>query len=242
MTSINIEPIIGIKIEMDREPCRCGATLALIGEGAAMHAASVRCINCKRHRGWLPTLAVEGLLETTALFGRPTTVIRSPPKFASHFANDATPSGASEASNLASPSTALEQNMSSTFDDLYGSKWFSANDLTAGETQRRKIGKAETVELRDKDGSTKKKLAVWFSGVDKALVLNQTNANRLAAAHGKNESKWVGTSVEIYVEDTTYGPGVRLRPLKAKPADPISSSKVSIIPDADLNDDIPDDL
>ncbi|MET4037407.1 hypothetical protein ABIB94_007159 [Bradyrhizobium sp. JR7.2] len=102
----------------------------------------------------------------------------------------------------------------SDFDDLYGSKYFSAPDLH-GETWLRRIGKVALVELKEKDGSIKRKYLVYFDGVEKALVLNKTNAQKLATAYGKDHSKWIGMEVELYAEMTTLGKeGVRVRPLK----------------------------
>ncbi len=102
----------------------------------------------------------------------------------------------------------------SDFDDLYGSKYFSAADLH-GETPRHRIGKVELAELKEKDGSTKSKYLVYFEGAEKALVLNKTNAKKLAAAYGKDHPKWIGMEVELYAEMTGLGKeGVRLRPLK----------------------------
>ena len=100
------------------------------------------------------------------------------------------------------------------FNALYGPKYMGAADLH-GDTQRYKIGKVEVVELKEKDGSTKRKYIVYFVGVDKALVLNKTNANKLAAVFGTDRSKWIGVTVELYAEMTSLGKeGVRLRPLK----------------------------
>ena len=102
----------------------------------------------------------------------------------------------------------------SDFDDLYGSKYYSAADLH-GETPRHRIGKVALAELKEKDGSTKRKLVAYFEGVEKALVLNKTNAQKLAAALGKDYSKWIGMEVELYAEMTGLGKeGVRVRPLK----------------------------
>ena len=78
------------------------------------------------------------------------------------------------------------------FDDLYGPKYFGAADLH-GQTTRHPIGKVDLVELREKDSSTKRKFVVYFEGVEKALVLNKTNATKLAAAYGKDRSNWIGT-------------------------------------------------
>jgi hypothetical protein len=104
------------------------------------------------------------------------------------------------------------------FDDLYGSKYFSAADLH-GETPRRKIGKVEIGDLRDKDGSTKRKFLVYFKGEDKPMVLNRTNARTLAAALGKDPTAWIGVVVELYAEMTSLGKeGVRLRIIKTASA------------------------
>ena len=46
-------------------------------------------------------------------------------------------------------------------------------------------------------------------------MLNKTNAQKLAAAFGKDRTNWIGMSVELYAEMTSLGKeGVRLRPLK----------------------------
>src|SRR5262245_40104188 len=78
-----------------------------------------------------------------------------------------------------------QQHMSneSDFDDLYGSKYYSTVDLHGG-TPHHKIGKVAPAELKEKDGSIKRKLLAYFAGVEKPLVLNKTNAQKLAAAFG----------------------------------------------------------
>jgi hypothetical protein len=118
-------------------------------------------------------------------------------------------------------------NYNQEYDDLYGSKYLTASDLH-GETPRREIGKVDLVELKEKDGSTKRKYIVHLRGEEKALVLNKTNATKLAALFGKDRSKWVGVTVELYAEMTSLGKeGVRLRPLT-------TAAK----PGADMNDSI----
>ena len=110
------------------------------------------------------------------------------------------------------------------FDNLYGSKYLAAKDLN-GETQRHKVLDVAQVELREKDGSTKKKLAMTFANVDKKLILNMTNAGRLADAFGKSPQKWIGVSVDLYSETTVFGEGIRLRPLKPSSGAPIPTTK-----------------
>jgi hypothetical protein len=116
------------------------------------------------------------------------------------------------------------------FDDLYGSKYFSVADLKDGEP-RFKIGKVEVAELREKNGATKLKYVTLFEGVEKGLVINKTNARKLAEAYGKQSSKWIGQIVQLYSEETSFGKGVRVRPLR-KPATPAELDPV-------LNDAVP---
>lgn len=35
------------------QPCRCGCELAVIGEGKGPHIASLFCVECGVHRGWV---------------------------------------------------------------------------------------------------------------------------------------------------------------------------------------------
>ena len=58
-----------------------------------------------------------------------------------------------------------------------------------------------------------------------------TGLRKLADAYGKQSSKWIGQIVQLYSEDTSFGKGVRVRPLR-KPATPAE-------PDPALNDAIP---
>jgi hypothetical protein len=102
------------------------------------------------------------------------------------------------------------------YDKLYGSRYLGDADLEGGEP-RLKISKVEIAELRDKGGATKLKFVVSFEGVEKGLVVNKTNAKKLADAYGKRREQWIGQLVQLYSEDTSFGKGVRVRPLR-KPA------------------------
>jgi hypothetical protein len=132
--------------------------------------------------------------------------------------------------------TAMTRTIVDDFDAMYGSKYLSVSDLK-GERPRRTIGKVEVAELKEKDGSTKRKRLIYLEGEDKPLVLNKTNATKLAMAFGKDSPDWVGARVELYSEMTTLGmEGVRLQPLRtvAKPPAP----KPPVI-DPDLDDEVP---
>jgi hypothetical protein len=106
-----------------------------------------------------------------------------------------------------------------------------ARYLTAAEvgsnTIRMKIGGVEPVDLRQQDGSTRKKLVLYFNGQDRPMVLNRTNAGTLAAAFGKNTDGWVDQRVEVFSEMTSLGkPGLRIRVPRVNP------------PPNDINDEI----
>jgi hypothetical protein len=105
----------------------------------------------------------------------------------------------------------------SMFSEMYGSKYFGVGDLN-GETPRLRIGKVEVRDIPDKDGSTKRRLLIYFEGVEKPLVLNRTNARKLAEAYTEDYAKWVGVLVDLYDEETAMGKGVRLRPVKSAAA------------------------
>ena len=120
------------------------------------------------------------------------------------------------------------------FNDMYGSKYFSVPDLK-GERPRRTIGKIEAAELKEKDGSTRRKLIVYFENEEKPLVLNETNALKLATTFGKDVTKWIRARVELYAEMTSLGKeGVRLQPLKPRTA-PVAAPP----PAAEYDDEIP---
>jgi hypothetical protein len=120
--------------------------------------------------------------------------------------------------------------MSDDFDDLYGSKYLSAADLK-GQQRRAKIGKTDVADFKEKNGASKRKYVLYFEGEDKVMVLNKTNAQKLASTYGKDRASWVGQHVELYSETTSFGEGLRLRPLR-KASTPAQ-------PDAEMSDAIP---
>jgi hypothetical protein len=53
-------------------PCGvCGHTVVVIGPGTGPHVASLRCIDCDHHRGWLPRTITEFLLASISRSGWP---------------------------------------------------------------------------------------------------------------------------------------------------------------------------
>ncbi|WP_316200791.1 MULTISPECIES: hypothetical protein [unclassified Bradyrhizobium] len=198
-------------------PCRdCGGFTSILDEGKAQHLAALRCKACRRWRHWLSGQDAVTLLEmqdtvVKRLGQRPSFNLKDIKEHTAAASSAAVAVSHTRAQNGNEPMTTND------FDALYGSKYLGAADLS-GQVIRRKIGLVEQVTLKQRDGMTKRKLAVHFDGCDKALPLNQTNASALAAVLGKDTSKWTGAAVELYTEQTTYGPGVRVRPISAAPS------------------------
>jgi hypothetical protein len=67
-------PLVGLVVRLP-DVCRCGHDVARIGAPVGPHLAGLTCARCARHRGWLPRIAHQFLLETVTQFGRPDTPI-----------------------------------------------------------------------------------------------------------------------------------------------------------------------
>jgi hypothetical protein len=109
-------------------------------------------------------------------------------------------------------------------DLAYGSKYLSSGDI--GDRKiRTKIAKVRKDELRGNDGVKKMKFVIFFSDLDKAMVLNTTNKDALVGSLGRTPANWIGATVGIYVDpNVTYAgkrmKGLRLRVLGAAEAPP----------------------
>jgi hypothetical protein len=86
--------------------------------------------------------------------------------------------------------------------------------------------KVRKAKLRGNDSTERVRFVLYLEGIDKGLVLNAVNKDRLVAALGKVPAKWENANVGIYVDaDVVFGGkktgGIRLRvlePFQAKPA------------------------
>jgi hypothetical protein len=104
------------------------------------------------------------------------------------------------------------------FDQIYGSRFLSAGHIIAkGGKLRAKIAKVEMVDVRQ-DSGTRRRIALYLQGVDKPLIVNQTNACVLRDGLGKNPSRWRGAELGVYTEQVAYQgkrvPGLRLKVLR----------------------------
>ncbi len=92
----------------------------------------------------------------------------------------------------------------------------------------------------EKDGKPPKMKYVFkFSGLDKPLVLNKTNGNRVAKITGSPDfNDWLGKTVELYNDEMVeFGGelvgGIRIRPAQGQAA------QSQAAPPAETGDDIP---
>lgn len=70
-TAASADPT-GLGVKMVHRPCRsCGSTHFIIGPGKGPHLASVKCIECNQHSGWLSRGALAFIRMTIEKFGRP---------------------------------------------------------------------------------------------------------------------------------------------------------------------------
>jgi hypothetical protein len=68
------DPLHGLVVRLP-DARRCGAVRATTGAGAGPHIASLRCIFCGTHRGWVSRETYSFIAETVRLTGRPTAPI-----------------------------------------------------------------------------------------------------------------------------------------------------------------------
>lgn len=81
----------------------------------------------------------------------------------------------------------------------FPSKYISAEDL-GGEVVPLTIKSITQEEMPNGDGEMRPVL--YFEGVAKGMVLNKTNAKRIAAMYGEDTDSWIGREILIYPSET----------------------------------------
>ncbi|UCD06959.1 MAG: hypothetical protein JSW41_03940 [Candidatus Aenigmatarchaeota archaeon] len=88
--------------------------------------------------------------------------------------------------------------MTGTVDDYYPSDWLKSEDIR--ENTELTVTKVEPKKVGEDT-----RLVMSFEEIDKSLVLNKTNANRMVEITGtKSYSEWSGEVVTLYTILTTY--------------------------------------
>jgi hypothetical protein len=78
-------------------------------------------------------------------------------------------------------------------DDVFSSKYLKASDLR-GRDVLVTIAGVEEANLKGGD----KKLLMTFAGKEKGLIVNKTNANRIAQMFGRDTDRWVGKQITLF--------------------------------------------
>jgi hypothetical protein len=98
--------------------------------------------------------------------------------------------------------------------DAFPSKYLKAEDLQ-GRPATLRMGEALPEML---DGE--QKIILYFQGKKKGLVLNVTNAKKIAEVHGEETNDWYDRTIEIYPTETDYAgktvPCIRIRAARAE--------------------------
>lgn len=101
----------------------------------------------------------------------------------------------------------------SNFALLFPSKWLAAADL---EGQDKPVQIKQIVASEEVGQSKDKRPILYFNGVVKGMVLNKTNAKRIAKLYGADTDEWVGEWITLYPSECDFGdetvPCLRVRP------------------------------
>lgn len=80
--------------------------------------------------------------------------------------------------------------------DLYD-LWLKPIHLPTDKAVNVTIQQVEVKELHPRPAQTEKKLVISFVGKNRRLILNNSNANRMANIGGEDFSAWVGLAVQL---------------------------------------------
>jgi hypothetical protein len=101
-------------------------------------------------------------------------------------------------------------------DACYGSKYLGASDLGDRKVKSR-IGKVRKETMQQQGKPERPKFVLYFTTLDKGVVLNVTNKATIVAALGKNPADWIGAEIGLFTIDTQFGgkptKGLRLKVL-----------------------------
>jgi hypothetical protein len=145
----------------------------------------------------------------------------------------------------------LETPTEADLDSCYGSKYLGAVDI-GDKKIRTRIGKVRKETMQQQGGKPERaKFVIYFTTLDKPMVLNATNKNALVDKLGRVPANWVNADVGLYTENTQFAgkpvKGLRLRVLgpaktaakaaPAKPTKPVTPAKTI---EETLDDPIPE--
>jgi len=87
--------------------------------------------------------------------------------------------------------------------DQFPSKYLRASDLQ-GHDAAVTIASVTTEDVGGSDNPTDVKPVIYFSGKNKGLILNKTNANTISKLHGPETDAWLGKAITVYPTETEF--------------------------------------
>jgi hypothetical protein len=85
---------------------------------------------------------------------------------------------------------------------LFPSKYLQAADLEGSD----QVVTIKIITPVEEVGQSKdKRPVVYFDGVTKGLVLNKTNAKRIAKLYGNDTAAWIGRPITLYPSECDFG-------------------------------------
>ena len=111
--------------------------------------------------------------------------------------------------------------MNPTYDDLFGSKYLKTDDL---EPEGITVVTIKATEFTPIGPDKEMKLTLSFKELDKALVVNVTNARSISELYTKKIDTWPGKRLALYVQEVNFAGkpvnAVRIKPRIPKAAEP----------------------
>src|SRR5262252_6221671 len=101
--------------------------------------------------------------------------------------------------------------------EMFPSKYMRASDLENGEKIRAEISHTE-MRVIGRDAGVTKPVLVFFGALP--IILNLTNARKLAEAFGAHSRDWAGQFVELSAQDGQMDDGKPYRTIIVTPLDP----------------------
>ena len=126
-------------------------------------------------------------------------------------------------------------------DEIFPSKYLKASDLTMPIVVT--IDSAPLEVLKNPEGKEQSKVVLYFRGAKKALPLNITNWDAVAAICGEDTDDWPGGRIELYATRTQMGGKmvdcIRVRAPRDAAATTATPPKAAALEADDMNDAIP---
>jgi hypothetical protein len=219
--------LVGLTVRLDRDTDRdrpCCENRAIVGSTKGMHHASLTCANCGSFRGWLSAEAADFITGTRAKFGAPQTIV---------LRNSRALPGASDEEQIHS---ATGDNPPMKRDEIFPSKYLKASDLNKPIVVT--IDSAPLELLKNPEGREQNKTVLYFKGAKKALPLNVSNWDAVAAICGEDTDDWPGGKIELYAAKTHMG-GKMVDCIRVRAPRDVTPPKAEPPEVSELDDSIP---